>query len=88
MIIYIKIKIIRILFFFIKNKFHTPLHTLSQPFSRRFRIKQIPIYPPFYGLIRFGSRGNADASLIFFKPKKSITTRSSPTPPPACGNAP
>ena len=37
---------------------------------------------------RFGSRGKSDVLRMLGSPQKSITTRSSPMPPPACGKAP
>lgn len=43
---------------------------------------------PHQGAILSGSRGNKDAFRMLFKPQKSITTRSSPTPNPPCGGAP
>lgn len=41
-----------------------------------------------YGVNLLGSRGNIDVFRILSRPKYSITTRSIPIPPPACGGHP
>ena len=41
-----------------------------------------------HGASLSGSRGKRDVFRILFKPRKSITTRSNPTPNPPCGGAP
>ena len=41
-----------------------------------------------YGVSLLGSRGKNVARRTFGKPKKSMTTRSRPTPPPPCGYDP
>ena len=56
-----------------------------------------PLYPPLriptppcahQGVRRDGSRGNMDDLRMLSKARNSMTTRSMPMPPPACGNAP
>ena len=41
-----------------------------------------------HGERRFGSLGKRDVFRMLGRPQKSITTRSRPMPPPACGKAP
>ena len=55
------------------------LPIVSQPICQRVRI---------HGVTRFGSRGNMDVLRILSRPRKSMTTRSMPMPPPACGGQP
>jgi hypothetical protein len=42
----------------------------------------------YYGKRRLGSRGNIAALRMLPRPRKSMTTLSSPTPPPPWGRAP
>eukprot|EP00966_Prymnesium_polylepis_P067772 1574966-Prymnesium_polylepis.2 len=51
------------------------------------RLARLPSCPT-HGDKRFGSRGKSDVLRMLGRARKSITTRSSPMPPPACGNAP
>lgn len=38
---------------------------------------------PFYGVIRFGSRGKRDVFLMLSRPRYNMVTLSKPIPPPA-----
>lgn len=70
------------------------LHQGTPPI-RPCRLRVVPSPPTTtrralaaYGVRRFGSRGNMLVLRMFPAARKSITTRSSPTPQPPCGRAP